>query len=160
MKKFLKNIKDLIMRHKLLSIICTLAFIIIIFLMYIFFDLFAVGTNKYGSRLNGIDAVKISSKEQKDIAKELEEMGEVVDANVRIQGKIIYVNITFTRETSLERAKEIATSTLDKFDDKEKKFYDIGYFLTQEEAKDTEEKGFAVTGSKKAKKDNISWIKS
>lgn len=160
MKKFLKNIKDLIMRHKLLSIICTLALIVIIFLMYIFFDLFAVGTNKYGTRLKGINAVEISSKEQKDIAKELKETGEVTDASVRIQGKIIYINITFTRETSLDKAKEIATSTLDKFDDKEKEYYDIGYFLTQEKAEDTEDKGFAVTGSKKAKRDNISWIKS
>lgn len=160
MKKVLTGIKDLVMRHKLLSIICFLAFMVIIFLMYIFFDLFFIGNNKYGDRLRGINDVKISADTQKDIASELKDVGEVVDASVRIQGKIVYVNITYTRETSLDRAKEIAMSTLDKFDNEEKDFYDIGYFLTQEESKDTEEKGFAVTGSKKAKKDNISWIKS
>lgn len=161
MKKFFSDIKDLILRHKLLSAICFLATIIIIIMLYIFFNLFIGGTNKYGDRLNGIEKVEISKQDQTEVANFLEEQSEVSKASVRIQGKIIYINIKFQREVTLDKAKEIANSTLEKFDADEKSFYDIGFYLTQVEPEAEEEnKGFVVTGTKNAQLDQISWIKS
>ncbi len=160
MKKLLTKIKKLIGNHKLLFAICFLAFIIILIMLYIFFNVFIGGTNKYGDRLNGIRKVEISKKEQSEVATFLKEKEEVTDASVRIQGKIIYINIEYTRATNLDRAKEIANEALTKLDDDEKKFYDIGFFLTQTVEEGEENKGFVVTGSKNAKLDNISWIKS
>lgn len=160
MKKFLKNVKDLILRHKLLTIICLLAFIVIIIMMYIFFNMFVGGNGKYGTRLDGIEEVTISSKAKKEVVSFLEEKDQVTEASVRVQGKIIYINIVFTRDTKLDKAKAIATETLAHFDDDEKEFYDIGYFLTQEEVEDSEDKGFYITGTKNAKLESISWIKS
>lgn len=159
MKKFFKNLKDLIFRHKLLTLILLLAFIVIIIMFYVFFNVFISGNDKYGDRLKGIEEVEISSKDQKEVASFLEDKGEVVDASVRIQGKIIYINIVYTKDTSLDKAKEIANETLTKFDEEELSFYDVGYFLTQEET-DEENVGFVVTGTKNAKLDTISWIKS
>ena len=89
-----------------------------------------------------------------------EEKDTVVDATIRTQGKIIYINITFTRDTSLDRAKAVATETLALFDDDEKEYYDFGYFLTQEQLEDSEDKGFIITGTKNAKLESITWIKS
>lgn len=161
MKKFLKNIKDLILRHKLLTIICFLALIVVIALIFVFFNMFIGGNSKYGNRLEGIEEVTISKKTKQEVVKFLEEKEEyVTDANIRIQGKIIYINIIFTRETKLDKAKEIATETLALFDEDEKAFYDYGYFLTQEQVEDNEDKGFIVTGTKNAKLTTISWIKS
>ena len=152
MKKFLKNIKDLILRHKLLTIICTLALIVVIILMFVFFDMFIGGNSKYGNRLDGIEKVSISEKDKQEVVQFLKEKeGFVTDANIRVQGKIIYINITFTRETNLDKAKAIATETLALFDEDEPAFYDYGYFLTQEKVEDSEDKGFIVTGSKNAK---------
>ena len=54
----MKKIKDLVSRHKLLSAICLLAFIVIIMMMYVFFNLFVGGSNKYGDRLKGIEKHK------------------------------------------------------------------------------------------------------
>ena len=42
----------------------------------------------------------------------------------------------------------------------EKKFYDIGYYLTQTSDDNSEDKGFIVTGNKSNELDSISWIKS
>lgn len=159
--KFLRGIKDLILRHKLLTIICFLAMIIVVFLVVVFFDMFIGGNNKYGNRLKGIDDVVISSKLKKDVVSFLEEKEEYVDnASVRVQGKIIYINIVFTRKASLDKAKAIATETLAKFDEDEKEYYDFGYFLTQVEVEDKEDKGYVITGSKNAKLESISWIRS
>lgn len=158
--KFLKGIKDLILRHKLLTLICFLAFIVVIILISVFFEMFVGGNGKYGTRLNGIEDVAITSKEKKEVESFLEEKETVEDASVRVQGKIVYINIVFTRDASLDKAKAVATETLALFEDEEKEFYDFGYFLTQVEVDDKEDKGYIVTGTKNAKLESITWIKS
>lgn len=160
MKKFLKGIKDLILRHKLLTLICFLALIVVVILISVFFNMFVGGSSKYGNRLRGIEDVTITSKEKKEVVSFLEEKDTVSEASVRVQGKIVYINIVFTRETSLDKAKAIATETLALFEDEEKEFYDYGYFLTQVEVEDKENKGYIVTGTKNAKLESITWIKS
>lgn len=156
----MKKIKDLVSRHKLLSAICLLAFIVIIMMMYVFFNLFVGGSNKYGDRLKGIESHKVEKKEQEEVVSFLKEKNEVNDASIRIQGKIIYIHIEYTRETSLDTAKAIATESLAKISNDEKKFYDIGYYLTQTSDDNSEDKGFIVTGNKSNELDSISWIKS
>lgn len=156
----MKKIKDLILRHKLLSAICLLALIVIIMMMYVFFNLFVGGSNKYGDRLKGIESHKVEKKEQEEVVSFLKEKNEVNDASIRIQGKIIYIHIEYTRETSLDTAKAIATESLAKISNDEKKFYDIGYYLTQVSDENQEDKGFVVTGNKSNELDSISWIKS
>ena len=93
--KFLKAIKDLILRHKLLTLICFLAFIVVIILISVFFEMFVGGNGKYGTRLNGIEDFAISNKEKKEVVSFLEEKDTVNEASVRVQGKIVYINIVF-----------------------------------------------------------------
>lgn len=160
MKKFFKGIWDLIKRHKLLTIICFLAFIVVIIMMYLFFSMFIGSSGKYGDRLDGIEKVELSKKDLTGVEESLKENTEVTDISVRVQGKIVYIHIEVTRETSLNRAKELAVIALDKFEEDEKKFYDFGFSLTQVEQEGTEDKGFVITGSKNANLDSVSWIKS
>ena len=160
MKKFMKGIGNLIKRHKLLFVICLVAIVIVVILMYIFFSMFIGSSGKYGDRLEGIEKVAISKSELSEIAKTMTDKEEVTDASVRIQGKIVYIHIEVNRETSLDRAKELATIALEEFDEDEKKFYDFGFSLTQVEVEDKEDTGFVVTGAKNANLDSISWIKS
>lgn len=160
MKKFMKGLWDLIKRHKLLSIICFLAFIIVVIMMYLFFSVFIGANGKYGDRLEGIEEVELTKKDLTSVEEALEENAEVTSSSVRVQGKIVYIHIECTRETSLDRAKELAVIALEKFDEDEKKFYDFGFSLTQIEQEGTEDIGFVVTGTKNANLDSISWIKS
>ena len=157
MKRFFNWFKRLILRHKLLTIICFMAFAIIVFMLYIFFSLFIGGNDIYGDRLKGIEKVEISKKELSEVSKKLEGKDEVVKASARIQGKIIYINIKYKDSVSVARAKEIAVGALENFEKEEKSFYDIGFYLTQEKKDNS---GFKITGSKNAKLDSVSWIKS
>ena len=157
MKRFLGWLKGLILRHKLLTIICFMAFVVIVFMFYIFFSLFIGGNDKYGDRLKGIEKVEISKKKMAEVSKKLEEKDEVTKASVRIQGKIIYINIKYKDGVSVARAKEIAVTALEEFEKEEKSFYDIGFYLTQEKE---DNNGFKITGNKNAKLDSVSWIKS
>lgn len=147
--------KNIITRHKLLFLICLLAFVVLIVMLYIFFSLFIGGNDPYGNRLKGIDKVKISSKEKKEISSFLKDKEEVVDSSVRVQGKVIYVHIKVKEGIGLDKAKEMAQESLGKFDDKQKKFYDFEYFLYEDK-----EDGYVVIGNKNANAENIVWIKS
>ena len=147
--------KNIIARHTLLFLICLLAFVVLVALIYIFCSLFVGGNDPYGDRLKGINDVKISNTLKKDVVSFLEGKDEVTKASVRVQGKIIYVHINVKEGVSLAKGKEIANSSLGKFSDEEKKYYDFGYFL-----KEDKDKGFVVTGTKNVKADGIAWIKS
>lgn len=153
----LKKLKDLLLRHKLLSIICILAFIIIVMMIYIFFSIFVGGTNKYGNRLEGIKAVEISKSDLSSVKKKIESKDEVESSKVRLEGKIIYIDIKFKEDVKADDAKKIAKEILEEFDEDEQKFYDFEFILYQEKDKD---KGFKITGTKGPKTDGISFIKS
>lgn len=159
MKKFFSGFKDMLFRHKLLSMICLLAFIIIVILFYVFFSIVIGGGDKYGDRLDGIKEVEISDSRLDDVEKTVADNSEVESVKVRLQGKIVYFDIVFNKDTSKDKAKEIANKTLDEFDDDEKSFYDFEYVLTQN-TKDKENAGFKITGTKGPKTEGISFIKS
>lgn len=157
MNSFLGKIKDLVSRHRILSMICLLALVIIIILMYIFSSIFTSNGNNYGDRLRGIKDVEIAKSKLSSVSDKIKENSEVTKASVRVQGKIVYLDIEFNADTSLDKAKEIANSSLDNFSDKEKKFYDFEYILYQKKDDNT---GFKITGTKGPKTDGISFIKS
>lgn len=160
MKKIFKGLINLILRHKILTFLMTCAIVILGILVYVFFNLFMGDSNKYGTRLNGIEKVKITETFKKDVTSKLNELGEVDSSSITIKGKVIYIDIVTTRETSLDRAKEIANSSLENFSDEEKKFYDIEFSLTQVKVEDPNNLGYVITGSKNASLDKITWIKS
>ncbi len=155
MKKFLVGLKDLLLRHKLLSLICILAFTVVMIMLYVFFSIFVSSSDVYGRRLSGIDKVKISKSELNEIGEKIEKNGEVEKAKVRIQGKIIYFDVSFKKDVSKDKAKEIAKKTLDEFSKDEKEFYDFEYILKQEDSA-----GFKITGTSGPKTGGISFIKS
>lgn len=156
----MKKVKGLISRHKVLAIICLITIVIIAILSYVFLSVLINGNNKYGNRLDGIEEVEISDERISGLEEELEGRDEVSSASVRIQGKIIYINIVFNNDVSLDTAKDIANGTLDSFEDDEESFYDFGFYLTQVGSEDEEGDYFVVTGSKHVGADEISYIKS
>ena len=147
--------KNIIMRHKLLFLISMLACIVLGIMFYIFFSLVVGGNDPYGDRLKGIKSVEISKSDMKKYSDQLSSKDGVASAKVRRQGKIIYIHIKVNGDVSLDRAKAVANESLEMFSDKEKKYYDFGYFLSQDK-----DDGFIITGSKNSNSSGIVWIKS
>lgn len=145
-------------RHKILTVICFLAFVIVVILFYIFCSVFVGGTNTYGNRLAGIEKVELSEKALDKVEDSIKENAEVDSVNVRVQGKIVYINIVYNNDVALDKAKEIANKSLENFDEEELEFYDFEYIMTQVGSEDND--GFKITGTKGPKTDGISFIKS
>ena len=155
----MKKIKDLIARHKFLTVMSLITLIFVLIMAYFLLYVFIGGNNKYGDRLNGIEEVEITENKMQKIEEKITEKNEVNKVSIRIQGKIVYINITFNNDVSLDKDKDIASSTLDEFAEDEKEYYDFGYFLTQVGGEE-DKTYFNVTGTKHAKADKISFIKS
>lgn len=153
----MKKIKELILKHKGLSIVTLLVVLLVLVTFLMFFSMFFGGSsNKYGHRLDGIKEVVLSKGKLDSISSKIDEDDSVKANEIRIQGKIVYVNITFKEGTKGDEAKKIGSKVLEEFSEKELGFYDFSFFLVE----DKEEEGFVITGNKHPKKDDIGWIKS
>lgn len=153
----MKKIKELFANHKGLFIISCLALVFFLIMLFIFISMFfGKFSNSYGDRLDGIEQVEITDDKLKEINSKIEENDIVEKSQVRIQGKIVYINITFKESTKLDDAKSVANKALENFEDDELAFYDFSFFLVENK----EEDGFIVTGNKHPKKENIGWINS
>ena len=148
-------------RHKGLAIIGGLTLILMGVIFAIFSRMiFSTGKGEYGDRLKGIP--EISSKVTNEVIDKIKELDEVEKIKVRIQGKIVYTTITFTKTTSKDKAKEIANKTLEYYDEEILSSYDFEFLLTQEEQLDDEgkDKSFTIAGTKHPEKEKISWTRN
>ena len=157
MKKIFDKIKNWALENKGFALIVGLALIFLIIIIIITIQLLVGGSsNKYGSRLDGINKVKIASDTYKEVEEEIKENDGVEEVETRLQGKIVYTTITFSSDVSADKAKEIASNTLDNYSEEELSFYDFSYFLKWK----GEEEDTVITGNKHHNNDTIAWVKS
>lgn len=153
--------KKLIEKHKSLFIVGSFALILLIVMIIACLKMFIFSSSdKYGHRLDGIEDVVISSDTYKKVKDSIKENTEVEDVSVRLQGKIVYTTITYTKETSIDKAKEIATASLKNYSSEEIAYYDYSFILTQDFEETDEEKHFIVMGYKHPEIETIGWTKS
>lgn len=155
----MEMLKNIIQKHKKLALAIGISIVLFILILIFLLTLLIGGSsNKYGNRLEGIDEVKLSGDILDTMALEIEENTSVKSADVRVQGKIINVHITYNSNIEYKKAKEEAEKTLDVFEPNIKEFYNIQYFLTRETSGDND-KGYVIIGNKHPSNENIGWIK-
>ena len=148
-----------IKKNKGLLIILGLILVLILIMILIFGRMFIKsGASTYGNRLDGI--VKVTAKDNEKVVIGLKEHDEVSNVSVRIQGKILYINISYKKGTSVSKAKEIANSVVGMYSEEILNDYDLGLFLTEEDDDNEETEEFAITGTKHPEMEGISYIKS
>ncbi|MBP3840690.1 MAG: hypothetical protein IK997_01035 [Bacilli bacterium] len=148
MMKYLKN-------HIRLIIVLVI-FIGLVFGCFIAYNtIFVNNQSKYGSRLDGIDEVKIDDNKKKEIKENIESLQITKSISIRLSGKTINVMITVNDDIELDKAKETAGKILEKLSDEEKKFYDVQIFVS----KDTDDAKYPILGYKHHSKDYVNWTK-
>lgn len=148
-------------RHMGLAIIGGLTLILLIVMFAIFSRMiFSTGKGEYGDRLKGLKEIPKTVTDE--VISETKELDEVEKITIRTQGKIVYTIITFTKDTSKDTAKEIATKTLEHYDEEYLEMYDFEFLLTQEEQLDDEgnDKSYTIAGTKHPEKEKISWTRN
>ena len=153
----LEKIKGLIKRHIVLFILCVIALIAIIVMLIFFLKMSINNSSKYGDRLDGIEKVELSKKDLSEIKDKILETKEVSSAKVRVQGKIVYIDISYKEGTDLAKAKEIASGAIVNFEDDEKVFYDFEFVINEDSEKDD---AWASVGAKNSSDSEIIWTRS
>lgn len=148
---------EYIKKNKLTVFIIAIFVVFVIMGGYLYNALFANGRSGiYGDRLEGIDSVKISDKQYKNIKSKLKENENVTKVSTDLKGKIVNIIITVKDEVSKDDAKNIAATSLTEFDEEQLKFYDIQIFVKKDN-KDLND--FPIIGYKQNGKDGLTWSK-
>ena len=149
MKNFIKNNKVTVVAF----IICVIFVVLVFAIKLTFFP--NEGTAIYGDRLDGIEKVEITDKQQKDIIKSLEDKDEVKSADTDIKGRTLNVLITVNDDVELDPAKALTSSITDNLEENQTSYYDIQVFIS----KDNDDTRFPIIGYKHQDKDEFSWTK-
>ena len=163
LKRLVKN-----KRFIIFMILLVILLVCIYFLRGVFFP--GVG-NKYGNRLDGINKISFTEKDQKSITDAISADEIVSSAKIAIHGKIVNVIFNVNKDVSVDDARAVANASLEKFSKEVKDFYGIQYMITNneevgEEVQITNDDGstttevkkkFPIMGYKNSIKDNIVW---
>lgn len=149
MKNFIKNNKVTVVAF----IICVIFVILVFAVKLTFFP--NEGTAIYGDRLDGIEEVEITDKQQEDIIKSLEDKDEVKKVSCDIKGRTLNVLITVNDDVELDPAKSLTSSITDNLEEDQTSYYDIQVFIS----KDNDDTRFPIIGYKHQNKDGFSWTK-
>ncbi len=123
----------------------------------LFYKYFYAGasSNKYGDRLDGIENYPLPASLEDDIKSLYSDDTNVGKVVVHVQGKIIYIDITFSTAVKIEVAESTASKALEKIGTDNLTFYDIQYILTY--SGEEENDNFPIFGAKKATSQKVVW---
>jgi len=107
----------------------------------------------YGTRLEGIEEVKITKDQEQQMEAAIEEDAEKV--SIRESGRLVNVIITVQDEMSRDNAKKLANEVIKPLKKEQTKYYDIQVFV--QKSKETNE--FPIIGYKHHTRDSFSWTK-
>jgi len=111
----------------------------------------------YGNRLDGIKDVVIKDSKINEMEQAINEMEKVQSVTVNVHGKIVYFNVDFETNATIDEAEAVAVKCLDFFEEDYKNFYDMQFLFTKSTSEESEEV-FPILGSLKAgATTGISW---
>lgn len=134
-------------------------FISVIILMIAIFSLMVFplyssrSGSKYGNRLDGIKAVEIKDKLNKEIKDTVKQNDKVKKVSTTLKGKIYNILITTNDGVNPNDLTSVCNDVLGKFDEEQIKYYDIQFFITSKIEKETK----VIVGYKNKDSENISW---
>lgn len=152
----MKKLKELWGNNKVLIVLGIILIICLIAIITVTFSFF-LGGNKgvYGDRLNGIDKHPVTNNIKSEYKTSLESEKSVTKVSIDTKGKIIYIIINFASDTSLEDARNLAASSIEKLNEDILSFYDIDFTLKCEKSENSE--GFTILGAKNVAGSGLIW---
>ena len=107
----------------------------------------------YGSRTEGKDKDPITEKRENQVKDAIKD--SVVKSTVRVQGRIIYVDIEVNPDVTVEGAKGLGNTIVEVFSEEERAFYDIQILI----ANSANETQFPIIGYRHHTRTEIFWTK-
>lgn len=152
----MKKLKNLWIENRVLLVL----FIIVVVCVFIMIGVcisYFFGSSKsgYGDRLDGISEVQVTDEVKNNFVDAMKNDELINDATIKVQGKIIYITLSFKEDVSLVEAQSRALLSLMSFEEKYQNFYDFNYTLKSNKT-DTSE-GFLIMGAKNVNGSGLVW---
>ena len=165
-----KKIKKLLKNKTFVMFLVLFAILLVCLLLLKSAFIPSRGSN-YGNRLDGIEKISFKDKDKKAITDSVKDNEKVKTCKLVVHGKIINIIFDVNADVSLDDAKAIANTSLEKVSDDVKKFYDIQFIVTNSEEKGEEvqvtnddgttttevKKSYPIMGYKNSSRDSIVW---
>lgn len=115
------------------TVLFIVLFIVLVIVGYQAYSILVPNENRavYGDRLDGIDAVMITSDQMTSINNEIKTNTFVTDCVSDLKGKILYVTVTVTDDTSVDSIRSFPDVVLSKLDDAQKAYFDVQVIFTK-----------------------------
>ena len=152
----MKKIKDIWNRNRVLIVLIFIViacFCIMGVVMVHYF--FGGNVSSYGDRLEDIKDLPFKEEDQQTLIASIKENDIVKDVSVNVRGKIIYIRIEFNDKATLDKAKEVASKSLEKINEEYVKHYDLEYTIVQESTESSA--GFVLMGAKNINRSVLMW---
>ena len=106
-----------IKKNKLTVVVIVIFALVVILAAYVYNVFFSSGRHEaYGNRLDGIEAVEITSAQYDEVKNKLKENENVTKVTTDLKGKIVNIIMTVKDEVNKDNAKKIAATALTVFD--------------------------------------------
>lgn len=145
--EFIKKYKSLIVAGLVLVAIVAAIFIVKDTIM---FDEYQA---LYGNRLEGIEKVQVTEKQQKEIKESVKQYTKSID--IRVSGRVVNFIIELHPGTSVDDGKGIAGMALDGLTAEQKAYYDVEALVNCSEDPDH----FPIIGYKHKSRDGYTWTR-
>lgn len=152
----MKKLKNLWVENRVLLVL----FIIVVICVCVMIGVcvsyfFGSSKSSYGDRLDGIEAVQVTDDMKNKFLDTMKTDELISDATIKVQGKIIYITLTFKDNVTLVEAQSKALASLISFEEKYQTYYDFNYTLKSNKT-DTSE-GFLIMGAKNVNGSGLVW---
>ncbi len=130
----MNKIKKIWTENKILLVLAVILIVcLVIFLGVSIKYFYGSNSNKYGSRLDSIKDTPLSEELFKDIENKLKESESVSKVTTNLQGKVVYITISYNEGTKLDDAKNIASEVISLFNEDELQLYDLEFTIKSNE---------------------------
>lgn len=158
MKKIIKKIKNAWNNNRIVFLFTVVLITFVVVFSSMLISMYAGSGDKYGSRLAGIEDVKLDKNIGKDIEEKLKENEIVDDVETDLKGKTYNILIYLVDNSDVNTIVEDAENIIDIFTKDELNFYDIQVFITStidtEEGDKTDK---TIVGYRNSYKEEFSW---
>lgn len=128
--------------------------VVLLLVLFLLMKAFFPSGNPYGNRLDGIEKVPFSKKDIEKLEDKMDDNSSVKKASVNLEGRLFNIILTTKKDAKLDDMKDYCVKLLELYSEEELKYYDIQFYLVNEDKK---AESYPAIGYHNKKATKISW---
>ncbi len=152
----MNKIREIWTKNKILVMLLFILFICFTAIVTVCITFFFGGSDSpYGNRLEDKEKYPITENFKQEYETSLQNDEAITQASLRESGRILYIEINFQSDTTLNVAESKATASLEQISPDILEYYDINFILITPASENSE--GYTIMGARNSHGSGIVW---